>query len=355
MPLPRLFTDTYQPALEQAMAALFDDFRHTLPVISKDSQWALEALREYSLRPSKRIRGSLAAALYDYATATTLSDEAVRLGVTVELLQNYLLIVDDVMDRSAIRRGEPALHKLYEVHYSDAGEHETHMAGVLIGLLAQHCANATLLGGNYAPDRLQQALSLLHLHMAVTDIGQIDDMRQQINHLPISQAALLRKYRQKSSYYSFVNPLEMALVLAGKDKEVAKRDAEAFGLPTGVAFQLRDDYIGIFGDSSTTGKPNLDDIREGKYTLMVHYALEKATDEERESLLAILGSPTADEHSLEAVREIIHNTTADKRAMAEAEQYATRAKEAARVATSWDKDLAAILETLVDFTVERSV
>ncbi|AHB42411.1 Geranylgeranyl pyrophosphate synthase [Candidatus Saccharibacteria bacterium RAAC3_TM7_1] len=355
MPLPGLLSDTYRPALEQALTAVFTEYEQELLDISPDGERVLALLKEFSLRPSKRIRGSLAAAMYDHATGAEVSEAALRLGACVELLQNYLLIIDDVMDRSDIRRGKPSLHRLYESLYPDTGEHEAYMAGVLIGMFAQHSANIALLGGNYDPTRLRAALALLHTHMTITDIGQIDDMRQQISHLPITGDALRRKYQQKSSYYSFVNPLQMALVLAGKDEMAARRDAEAFGLPAGVAFQLRDDYLGIFGESSTTGKPNLDDIREGKYTFMIHYALEQASIEERESLLAILGSPTADEHALEAVRKIICSTGADERAMVDAERYIQEAKQAALAGTSWDESFARMLNALVDFIVERQV
>ena len=355
MPLPAALSDTYSAPLEQMIARIFDEFKKELPEISADGEWAINTLQDYSLRPSKRIRGALAAAMYDHVGEPTASDDALRLGAAVEIVQNYLLIVDDVMDHSELRRGKPAVHKLYEAAYQDADGHEAQMAGILVGLLAQHCANLALLKGSYEPGNLSAALRLLHLHMTITDIGQIDDMRQQINHLPITSEALLRKYQQKSSYYSFVNPLQMALVLAGKDGAQAEQEALSFGLPTGVAFQLRDDYLGLFGESSATGKPNLDDIREGKYTFMIHYALEKATSEEKESLLAILGTPSADEHALKAVRKIVTSTGAGDWAQDEAKNYAEKAKEAARSSNLWDGDFTDMLCELIDFILEREV
>jgi geranylgeranyl diphosphate synthase type I len=189
--------------------------------------------------------------------------------------------------------------------------------------------------------------------MTITDIGQIDDMQQTVFRLPVAEKALLRRYEQKSSYYSFVNPLEMALILAGKDARQARRDAEAFGLPTGIAFQLRDDYLGIFGETLATGKPNLDDVREGKYTFMVHYALQKASEEEKRQLLAILGSPAADETTLATVRHILTKTGSVERTMADARRYADEARRAAGSAASWDEEFGGLLVELVDFIVER--
>lgn len=189
--------------------------------------------------------------------------------------------------------------------------------------------------------------------MAITGFGQIDDMHQAMG-ANVTEDDLLRKYKQKSSYYSFVDPIETALLLAGKDPSMARLDAEAYGIPAGVAFQLRDDYLGIFGDTDTTGKPNLDDIREGKYTLMMHYALEAATAIQAEKLISILGDPAADSSDLDTVRAILEETGASERAMKEAHAYAARAGEAAREAASWDSAFGDLLEALVDFSVERT-
>lgn len=345
----------YKQPITDATAAAFDEFVAQLPERSKDVEWAFEALKSYSLRPSKKIRGSLAASLYDHSVGADMDPDGLKLAAAIELVQNYLLIVDDVMDRSPLRRGKPTIHELYKKQYDSASEHESNMAGILIGVLAQHVTNDIILRLPVAADWKTKAISVIQVNIATTDMGQIDDMQQQIYRLPISRDELLRKYQQKSSYYSFVNPLESALALAGKWTQQSQNDCLAFGIPAGVAFQLRDDYIGIFGDTSSTGKANLEDVREGKYTFMVHYALEGANDEQRSTLLGILGRSDASENDLETVRAILNKTGAVDKAMADARMYADEAIAAATKANAWQSDFTELLASMVNFSVERTL
>jgi len=351
--LPTLFSSYAQP-LNTAVHDIFNDFTAQLPEYSADAAWAFAALEEYSLRPSKRIRGSLAASVYDYATGEQHAAAGARLGAAIEIAQNHLLVIDDVMDRSVSRRGQPTVHELHRRDYAAATPHESNMIAVQVGMLAYYLTNHALLSLEAVkPAHTVAALATLQRHMAITDMGQIDDMQQQVGKGIIHEADLLRKYQQKSSYYSFVDPIETALLLAGHEAAVAKADAEGFGIPAGVAFQLRDDYLGIFGETAQTGKPNLDDIREGKYTLMVHYALQSALPGQKDRLLAILGDHTADEASLAEVRDILEHTGAAEQAMSKARDYATQAKAGAERATSWDEHLASTLVALANFSVER--
>ena len=344
---------SYGQLLDESIASFLEKFKGELPERSSDVDWAFDVLEEYSLRPSKRIRGSLAGATYDYASKQQHAEAGIRLGAAIEIVQNYLLIVDDVMDRSATRRGQPTVHELHGHKYRPDDIHQSNMAAIQVGLLANCVASSCFLDVSIPSENIVRALLALERHMAITGFGQIDDMHQAMG-VNVTEDDLLRKYKQKSSYYSFVDPIETALLLAGKDSSMARLDAEAYGIPAGVAFQLRDDYLGIFGDTDTTGKANLDDIREGKYTLMMHYALEAATAIQAEKLISILGDPAADSSDLDTVRAILEETGASERAMKEAHVYAARAGEAAREAASWDSAFGDLLGALVDFSVERT-
>jgi geranylgeranyl diphosphate synthase type I len=84
----------------------------------------------------------------------------------------------------------------------------------------------------------------------------------------------------------------------------------AYGLPLGEAFQLRDDVLGVYGDPDVTGKPAGDDLREGKRTVLVAYALEAANDAQTEQLRRHLGDPQLAEDGITVLREIIAATGA---------------------------------------------
>ena len=344
---------SYRAALSETIETVLDDFLDQLPEYSDDSRWAFDTLREYSLRSSKRIRGSLAAYTYDTATGQSFSPEGLRLGAAIEFVQNQLLIVDDMMDRSSIRRGLPSVHELHKTHYNSS-QRDSDNTALLVGLLAQYVTNNALIDLELDPKRVLLALKAVQKHVAITDLGQIDDVRQQLKNAPVSLDDMLRRYQQKSSYYSFVDPIECGLILAGRSVESAQIDAERFGIPAGIAFQLRDDYIGIFSSSDDTGKQNLDDIHEGKYTVMVHYALEAGTEKDTKRLTEILGDERAGAAELSEVRDILERTGAVEKAMRDATKYADTASMAARAATSWNEEFAQTLVALVAFSVERN-
>lgn len=344
----------YAERLDSAIVRTYDSFLATLPEHSELASWALEQGKQYTLRPSKRVRGSLAAAAYDQATNQKYSEAGLQLGAAIEVVQNYLLIVDDVIDRSVTRRGLPTIHKLYQ-EYSGSDEREADMIGILIGELQGQLVNHTVVTIEGANDSNKLAIMQMLAHdLTITDLAQLDDVWQQFDVRDVTEHELIRKYEQKSSYYSFVNPLVCGLALAGKDITRARKDAEAFGLPAGIAFQLRDDYLGVFGDTKQTGKPTLDDLREGKYTLMVHIAATKGNSQLKSALGKLLGNEAASTSELNEFQSILENTGAVKAAMERADMYMKSAVDAARQATTWNGEFGEMLAGLVEFSVRRT-
>lgn len=343
--------DYYQP-LADTLIEFFDQVEASLPPLSEKGKWALGAIKEYSLRPSKRVRGSIAAMMYDHAKGTKNDPAGLKLGAAIELIQNHLLIVDDVMDRSTLRRGKPTIHKLYEESFGHSIGREAEMIGMLVGMIVQHTSSLLLLSAEATAEYKQPALGILERSTLITDIGQIDDLDQQLGR-KISTEDMLRRYAQKSSYYTFVAPIESALALAHGPSVRDRADAEAFGIPAGVAFQLRDDYLGLFGETSKTGKPNLDDVHEGKYTLIVHRALQKADEKTRAEIKKIIGNPDAGEAELESLRKLLHSTGAVEKTLQDAHTFAEQARKAARGATAWGETEANALDGLITFVMER--
>lgn len=344
----------YCVPLQYTIERAITDFRSKIPVQSAVSEKCLDQILEYSMRPSKRIRGSLCAYIYDSSVSAHLTQEGLKAGAAIELMQNYLLIIDDVMDQSVIRRGLPAIHELYATDMSLGSRREAEMIALLTGLLVQHIAVITMHDIDLPAENVLRASQVMQRHIAITELGQIDDMKMSIkNYKDISDNDLLRKYEQKSSYYSFVNPIESALLLADRDPSLAMKDSEKYGIPAGVAFQLRDDWLGIFGDVQKTGKSNLDDIREGKYTYMVHEALKVASDDQREKIVSILSNDRADKQDLEEIKAILIDTHAEKEAMNFADNCVAKASSVASSAHSWGAQVKSVLQDMVKFSVER--
>jgi geranylgeranyl diphosphate synthase type I len=115
--------------------------------------------------------------------------------------------------------------------------------------------------------------------------------------------------RFKSAKYTIERPLHLGAALAGADPELFTTYS-AYGLPLGEAFQLRDDVLGVFGDPSETGKPAGDDLREGKRTALVAYALEHATPAQTDLVHQHLGDPHLGSDGVAALREVLVDTGA---------------------------------------------
>lgn len=343
---------TYIPLIDEKVSEVIDEFTDTLhDESSRQNIWALHAIKEYCLRPGKHIRGSLAAITYDYLKGNEHpSREGVLLAVAVELMHNYLLIVDDVMDQSPLRRGLPTMHRLYHREYPDSSRNESDMMGINIGLIVQHLASLTMAklrdeqGGNLE--------AVMHRNIALTGLGQIDDLYQTISR-KTRPTDIITKYQKKSSYYTFVNPLECAYALAGKNTTEVAKACVKFGMPAGIAFQLRDDYVGIFGDSDASGKENLDDIHEGKYTMLVAETLHAAGDRNHEQLTSILGDPNATRKDLEWVRDVMTQSGAVDTVFRQTDRLVDEAVAAARSADAWDDTFAEFLVELVLYSVRR--
>lgn len=344
--LPESLTQ-YRAVLEDTLQAVVTDARNQFPDLSDRSAKCFDLLTEYTLRPGKRIRGSLLAAAYDDVAGGQFNATGLKAGAALEIVQAYLLMVDDVMDESDLRRGKPTVHRLYKELFGSSLR-EAEMATILLGTVTQTIATDVLCSLDAPADAVRTAVQWLHKDIAFTNIGQLDDISQTITQQP-SYDDMVRRYQQKTSYYTFVDPITLGRTLAGEENVRAK--AEAFGVPAGLAFQLSDDVLGLFGAPEATGKSNLDDIQEGKYTFLIHYALERADASQRAQLKAILGNRRATEHDLQIVREVVTATGALDRVKEDAASYADAALQAASV---WTGSFGELLAETVHFSIERS-
>jgi geranylgeranyl pyrophosphate synthase len=124
----------------------------------------------------------------------------------------------------------------------------------------------------------------------------------------------------KTATYSFLNPLHVGMVLAGADCH-ATDAITPYAHQIGIGFQITDDIIGTFGDEAVTGKSSMDDVREGKHTLLVHHALAQGDSEEKDFIHALLGNTEITAKQFGRYKEILHRTGAYDFANTEAKRY----------------------------------
>lgn len=277
---------------------------------------AAASLSAFITNGGKRFR-PIFAAVGAMGAGSDLSDAEMRAFASLELLQACALIHDDLMDASDTRRGEPAIHKLFEAthvaeNYQGKATQFGLSASVLIGDLALIWSDQMLNSSGINSESLLAALSV-HDEMRVELIaGQYLDVFEQARGTQ-SVAKALNIARYKSAKYTIERPLHLGAAIAIPD--VVKRARivsiySEFGLPLGEAFQLRDDLLGVFGDPKVTGKPAGDDLREGKRTVLMAMTHDRISGPAETEFLTEFGNDDISDISIARLQEIISETGA---------------------------------------------
>jgi geranylgeranyl pyrophosphate synthase len=203
------------------------------------------------------------------------------------------------------------------------------------------------------PSRVLRAMHALHKNICITGFGQLDDLDQRIEQQIDEEQDVIKKYTFKSSYYTFVNPLQVGLILGGVSDEGVLEEIERIGVPAGVAFQLHDDVLGVFGETAQSGKSNQDDIKEGKYTLLLHHALQHGDAQDVRLLRETVGNASITDEAFRRIQSVLEKTGSRIFVESEARRYAERAKAELTASAFWDEDTKKALTALVDYSIER--
>jgi isopentenyl-diphosphate delta-isomerase type 1 len=241
------------------------------------------------------------------ATGARHQDGMAFVGAAVEMLHTFALLHDDVIDRSAQRRGQPAAPVALRALHRDQG---------LSGDRGWFGTSAALLAGDLCfvwADQLLDAAPLPHAALAAgrrifaalrSEVigGQYLDLR--LGHDPAAgEVAARRVALLKSARYTVTRPLLLGAALAERPGPV---DAlTRYGDAVGLAFQMRDDVLGLFGDPAVTGKDPADDLREGKRTLLVLRALRLTDGRDHRILRRALGDADLDAAGARRCRDIV--------------------------------------------------
>ena len=283
-------------------------------------------------------------------------DEAV-LGPAgaVQLLHTFALLHDDVMDRSPERRGRPSAYASMSVVHDEEGlEGDAEWFGVGGAILAGDLAFVwadQMFDESPLPahvlDRARRVFTTLRVEVMA---GQYLDLR--LAGLPTAtEAHALHVALLKSGRYTVTRPLQLGAAIGGGGPELDQALGR-YGDAVGVAFQLRDDVLGLFGDPEATGKGDLDDLREGKRTVLMLKTLAKATEAQRAELARVLGERDLDAADADRVREIVTASGA----LSEVERLIAERRDAADAALHHVDDAArAALRDLADLAAFRAL
>jgi len=247
---------------------------------------------EYCLRDGKRIRPVLLLNSYTgYRKGFKKIQEIVKFGAAVELMHSFLLIQDDMIDKSETRRGGGAMHMILQEKYSPLTGITTIGSDIAIVLADVLFVNAIeiISRAEAKPYDKNRFLDIFSQTYEKTAWGQIlDSLSSKPKDADINSDTPLRISLMKTAFYTVAYPMIMGYVLAGEKKKSEMISIEEFCLPLGIAFQIRDDVLGVFGVEKETGKTVDSDIEEGKFTLLVQSTLQKLTSPAQEEFLKIL-------------------------------------------------------------------
>jgi geranylgeranyl diphosphate synthase type I len=291
-----------QDAIRQAVDAVLSDF--TAAQIRKAQcrrlpHQAVQVLSDFITAGGKRIRPVLCVAGWQAAGGTGAPHPVLKAAASLEMFHAFALIHDDIIDASDTRRGRPTVHRQVSTE-----------AALLIGDLALVFADDLLHRAGLTPAQLAAALPVANTLRADTIYGQYLD----ISHtgqpdLKLDQALAITQY--KTAKYTVEGPLLLGAALAGTPGSAPCTSAlSAYGIPVGEAFQLRDDLLGVFGNPRDTGKPALDDLREGKATVLLALASQNATPTQHRTLRRHVGNPHLTHDAADQVRTVLTDTGA---------------------------------------------
>lgn len=255
---------------------------------------------EFNLRGGKRIRPLTCIFVYK-CFEEDYGEKIINASIFVELMQAYLLIHDDIIDKAELRRGKASMHKIYSKEY---GKDYGISVAILAGNLCSSYAYDSILESYFSDEQKLRALEYVGWINNRENYGQALDILPGFEKL--KEKDILKIYELKTATYTFQGPVYAGCALAGASLEkTAKLQEYAYNL--GIAFQIQDDINGIFGELDKMGKPNDSDIKEGKKTLLIVKALELCSPDDKKFLLSNYGSKDIDAEVISKIKSIIKN------------------------------------------------
>lgn len=274
--------------------------------LSRTSPLLYRSIKEFILRPGKRVRPVLCVIGYNGFSSRT-AEGLYTAALSIELLHDFMLVHDDIIDRSDMRRGKPALHSVFSAYYRRhknirfTGQDMAIVAGDVIYALALHALNAV----KVSQDRKTQALRILVRAALHTGIGEFIELADGARDLgAMTREDIDRIYDHKTAYYTFAAPLCMGAVLAGARQSQAGL-LQTYGMNLGRAFQIRDDILGLFGEEEDTGKSSLTDLQEGKKTILIWYSYGHSDRKGKKIIQDMMNRGRATQKDLLIIRDIV--------------------------------------------------
>lgn len=292
----------------------------------------------------KRIRGMLVVLGYEitmkatgFRLQATEEREILKIAAAYEIFHTAILAHDDVIDQSKLRRGQASLYQAL------GGNHYGISQAISLGDCGFFLASKVISEAQFPEQKKIKALQYFFKIMLDTGLGEM---------LDVSRGDVLTIMKLKTARYTIAGPLQLGAILAGASDELLGK-LGGFGENLGLAFQIQDDILGVFGSFKRTGKSVTSDTEEGKNTLLFQYAFKNADAKQRQVLEKLYGRGKIENQEAEKVRGVFKKTKALEYAREKAEKYT---KQALKLLPeiSKDKQMSKLLEQMGEYLVRRT-
>lgn len=296
--------------------------------ISSDYGQLWRSIAQLSQAGGKRIRPYITLLTYNMNNPVFDNKSILPASAAQELLHLAMLIHDDIIDRDQVRYGVKNITGQYSDIYTplvddtDERLHFSDSAAILAGDLLIAEAYSLIQRCNVDASHIAKAQAVLSQAIFRVIGGELLDTEsafRSADHIDTLTIA-----REKTASYSFVSPLLMGGYLADMEPQTIQQ-LTTFGTTLGVAYQLQDDILGIFGDEQITGKSTSSDITEGKYTHLVEQFCQRASTEQVNEFNSIFKNPHASAANIERARELLTASGAVEAVRAEINELASQA------------------------------
>jgi len=290
-----------------------------------DRYTSLWRVLESNTRGGKRFRPRMVMSAY-LALGGRDTEAAACVGAAFELLHTALIVHDDVIDHDFVRRGVPNISGTFRDDAADRGaderlaEHFGTSAAVIAGDLALFNSYRLIDRSGVSDVVRSRLLEVMDEALFASAAGELIDVDFAVDGGVPRVDDILTMERLKTAVYSFECPLQAGAILAGASEQTVTTLAD-FGRDIGIAYQIVDDVLGVFGSESTTGKTTVGDLREGKRTVLIAYA---TSTREWAEIAPLLGKPDLDGAEADRVRALLDGCGARAFAEGLARYYGNR-------------------------------
>jgi geranylgeranyl diphosphate synthase, type I len=299
-----LYASWAEIAAERVLSQRYGEVVQDLGLASLPIDQTFDEARKL-ISGGKRLRGALIVLGYAIAGGNPSSlDRVVDASIGYEFLHNAFLVHDDIMDRAPTRRHRESAWKTFARLTPGNSEHYGVAHAINLGDMIAFWGPLLMSHREFDGDRVNDVMEILNRTVQATVAGQILDINPNVTLDDLTEEYVLAIALNKTARYSFAAPLRIGAVLGGMNpNDDLSGRLESYAIPVGIAFQIQDDDLGVYGDETKLGKSVTSDLAEGKRTLLFLELFKRLGQGDRQKFAGMWGKPGVTETDLQWVRD----------------------------------------------------